>query len=318
MPSRVLASLGGVWSDRPLPYHDGCHVSMGGRLPARSCYYGNLSSPVTIALYGDSHALAWFPAVLRYANEKGWRVLNLTMSACIPADVIPYYPATGSVMTACQAWRKAAIARLARVRPTVIIVAGTRGFSTIDSSGRVLTGSARTSAWVAGMKRTLTKLIPLTRRVVLLADIPISRLDNPAGCLAAHPGSRLACATSISYAISYSWLNTEYHVALAKGVGFANPERWVCPSSPCPLVIGNHVAYRNKGHLTASFVATLSWKLGGAVTAELARAPTPSPPGPTAPGSSFADCRAFPACAEGGVSRPRRRRRRVPRQRPPW
>ena len=65
--------------------------------------------------------------------------------------------------------RSTSRARLARVRPTVIIVAGTRGFSTIGSSGRVLTGAARTSAWVAGMKRTLTKLVPLTRRVVLLA-----------------------------------------------------------------------------------------------------------------------------------------------------
>jgi hypothetical protein len=276
VPARILASLGRVRSDIPLPYYDGCHVSTGGRMPARWCFYGNLASRTTIALFGDSHALAWFPAVLRLARDRGWRVLSLTMSACVPADIVPYDPHARRVMTACTAWRKAAIARLVKIRPAVILVAGTRHFATIDSGGRLLTGSARTAAWVAGMKRTLSRLIPAARRVIVMADTPISRFTTPASCIAAHPRSTLACATSVSFAVNYTWLNTEYHTALATHTGFINPERWVCPSSPCPAVIGYRVVWRNKGHLTASFTDTLWYRLKLTVTAELARA-TPPP-----------------------------------------
>lgn len=278
VPTRILASLGRVWSDIPLPYYDGCHVSSGGRMPARWCFYGNLASRTTIALFGDSHALSWFPAVLRFAKDRGWRVLSLTMSACVPADIIPYYRRTGSVMTACQAWRKAAIARLVKLKPAIIIVTGTRGFATIDSHGRLLTGPARTAAWVAGMKRTLAKLIPAARRVYLMADTPISRFTSPASCIASHPRSTLACATPVSFAVNYLWLNTEYHTALAMRTGFINPERWVCPTSPCPAHVGYRVVWRNKGHLTASFTDVQWRRLKLTVMADLARTATPASP----------------------------------------
>ena len=270
VPSSVLSSLGSVSGDRPLPYYDGCHVSMGGRMPGKSCLYGNLSSHTTIAIYGDSHALAWFPAVMRLVNDRRWRLLQVTMSACIPADVTPYSPASG-VMTACIAFRKAAIAKLAKYHPTVIIVAGTRGFETIDSHGHVLTGAARRSAWTAGMKRTLGKLIPLASRVVMMADTPNSRFAVPTSCIASNPRHEIKCTTAVTRAINYAWLNTEYHVALAKHVAFIDPERWVCPTSPCPLVRGNFVVHRNGGHITAKYAATMWRKAQDAIDRVIAK-----------------------------------------------
>jgi hypothetical protein len=270
VPSSVLASLGSVVHDYATPYYDGCHVSMGGSMPAKSCLYGNLASHTTIAIYGDSHALAWFPAILRLVNDRGWRLLQVTMSACVPADIIPYQPAIG-VMTACIAFRKAAIAKLTKYHPTVIIVTGTRGFQTIDSAGHVLTGAARTSAWVAGMSRTLSKLIPITSRVVMIADTPNSQFTAPTACIAAHPSHSLACATPVSAAVNYEWLNTEFHVALSKGVAFIDPERWVCPTDPCPLVRGEYVVYLNAGHITARFAATMYRKAELAIDKVLAQ-----------------------------------------------
>ena len=92
VPARILAVLGGVSADRPLPYRDGCHVSMGGRMTSRSCLYGNLASRTTIALFGDSHALAWFPAVLRFAGIAAGASSTSPMSACVPADIVPLQP----------------------------------------------------------------------------------------------------------------------------------------------------------------------------------------------------------------------------------
>jgi hypothetical protein len=168
-------------------------------------------------------------------------------------------------MTPCLTFRKAALAKLAKYHPAVIVVTGTRGFATVDSAGHVLTGAARTDAWVAGMKRTIAKLTPLTSRIVMMADTPNSRFLTPPSCIAAHPRHALVCATPLSSAIAYSWLNTEYHVALDTGVAFIDPERWVCPTSPCPLVRGNFVVYRDHGHMTARYAATMWKKLEAAI-----------------------------------------------------
>ena len=265
VPATVLASLSKIRYDLPAPYYDHCHVWLGGRMTSRACLYGHTSSHTTIALYGDSHALAWFPALLRVVNDRGWRLLNVTMAACSPADIRPYSTTARSVMTACIAFRKAALAKLAKYHPAVIVVTGTRGFATIDAAGHVLTGAARTDAWVAGMQRTIAKLIPLAGRVVMMADTPNSRFLTPPSCVAANPRHEIKCATPLASAIAYSWLNTEYHVALAKQVAFIDAERWVCPTSPCPLVRGNFVVYRDHGHMTARYAATMWKKLEAAI-----------------------------------------------------
>jgi hypothetical protein len=105
---------------------------------------------------------------------------------------------------------------------------------------------------------------------MLIADTPNSRFSNPPGCIAAHPLHELACTTPVTKAVSYAWLNTEFHVALYKHVAFIDAERWVCPTSPCPLVRGNFVVYRNPGHITARYSATMWRKLEGAVLAVFA------------------------------------------------
>jgi hypothetical protein len=103
--------------------------------------------------------------------------------------------------------------------------------------------------------------------VILVADTPASRLSSPPSCLAAHPAHELACSTPVKLAVNYAWLNVELHVALASHVAFIDAERWVCPTSPCPAVIGTHVVFRNPGHVTAAFNRTLWRKLETAVLA---------------------------------------------------
>ncbi len=218
--------------------------------------------------------MSWFPAVLRLAKDRGWRVLNLTMSACGPASINSYSTAVHAVMRSCLTWRSQAIARLVRLRPAIILVSGTRGFAVADSAGRVLTGRARTNAWVRGMNLTLARLVPAAGRVILLADTPNSTLARPASCLARHPNHARRCATAVAQAISYAWLNTEFGVAKSRKAGFIDPELWVCPTSPCPEVISGRLVHRNPGHLTVMFATAQWWRLEQAVLRERARRTT--------------------------------------------
>ncbi len=270
VPSDLQPALWAARTDLPLSYRDGCHTQTEQPPSTAPCVYGDLASRTTIALFGDSHALSWFPAVEQMAEDRGWKLLSLTMSACTPADMPVWNANFNRVSAACANWRSLAIARLVRARPAIILVTGTRGFAVVDASGKLLTGDARTRAWDAGMHRTLAKLVPAAGEVIMIADTPLSLVDPPV-CLSQHPSSVLACATPVKDAINDAWLAEERRVADLEGVGFIDPTRLVCPSSPCPAVLGNFLVYRDGGHLTATFSAALTDRLYAAVVADLKR-----------------------------------------------
>ena len=273
VPADLAPSLAGAATDMPLAYQDGCHTQTDQPPSTASCLYGNLGSSHTIALFGDSHALSWFPAVYRIAQDKGWRFLSLTMSACTPADIPAFDPALNRTMPNCALWRQQSVADLVKVRPDILIVAGTRGFETVNGSGQQVTGDLRTRFWVQGMKRTLGQLVPAAGRVILVGDLPVSAVD-PAVCLSQHRTSTLACATPVSDAIDYDWLNTELTVARSSGVAYVDPERWICPTSPCPAVIGKFLIMRDQSHMSATFAAALWRKLESAVLLATAQSTT--------------------------------------------
>jgi hypothetical protein len=265
VPANLQPSIGDARNDYPQAYLDGCHTQMDGHASTGACYYGNLNSNTTIALFGDSHALAWFPAVERFAEKQGWRMLSLTMSTCSPAEIPIWVPDWKRVSWECNVWRQHAVEQLVAERPAVIVVAGTRGFATTDASGTtVLAGDARAAAWQTGMQRSLARLTAAAGRVILLADTPLARVDPPV-CLSQHPQSTLACATAVDDAINSTWLDLEHTAALRAGAAFIDPEGWVCPTSPCPVVLGNLLIYRDAGHLTATFASALSDRLGTAI-----------------------------------------------------
>ena len=264
VPADLQPSLGAAPEDYPVTFSDGCNVPEGGSSSRGTCLYGNLSSKTTIALFGDSHAAFWFPAMEAFAEREGWRLLNLTMSSCTPADLSVYNSIFRRIYTECPAWREQAVARLVATRPAVIVVAGTHGISPVDASGRPITGDVLVQAWEAGMARTFERLIPAAGRVILMADTPTSQFDPPV-CLSQHPASVLACATPVGKAIDEPWLAAERQVVAQTGVGFIDPTYWVCPTSPCPVVVGNLLVYQNAGHLTATYAAALTDRLGAAI-----------------------------------------------------
>ena len=87
--------------------------------------------------------------------------------------------------------------------------------------------------------------------------------------------SILACAAPVTRAIDLPWLAAEHQVVERTGVGFIDPTYWVCPTSPCPVVIGHVLLYQNAGHLSTTFAASLTDRLDQAVAQQMAATPAP-------------------------------------------
>jgi peptidoglycan/LPS O-acetylase OafA/YrhL len=266
VPERLVPSLAESRSDQARPYDDGCHA-MPLEVESPACEYGDVGADRTIVLFGDSHALAWFPAVERFAEAEGWRLVVLTKSACQSVDVDQWYGRLNRVYDECLAWRSGAFDRIDRERPDVVVLTNHRQFAPVDAAGARLAGAARVEAWRAGMARTIERLREAAGTVVVIADTPRSSVDPPE-CLSAHPESILACSTSVAEAADAAWLAEERAAAARGGAAFVDPTTWVCPSEPCPPVLGSFLLYRDPAHLTTAFSATLADRLG----AELDRA----------------------------------------------
>lgn len=277
VPANLEPQLIDAKSDRPLAYKDRCHTQQNLSPSTMPCIYGDTSSNTTIALFGDSHALSWFPAMNILAKKNGWKLLSLTMSACSPSDIPAWNPSNNSVMRNCALWRTDSLRRIVAAKPLVVVVAGTRGFETIDSHGKLLLGDARNAAWRAGMQRTVDQLKLASQHVIYIGDAPQSLVDPPV-CLSAHPNNALDCATPLAKAIATDWLVQETAMTIQEKIAFIDPGLWICPTSPCPVVLGNILIYMDGGHLTATFSAALAGKLRKAISVATGiPLPVPSP-----------------------------------------
>ncbi|OIQ69555.1 hypothetical protein GALL_488440 [mine drainage metagenome] len=275
VPGNLRPSLGAAKTDRALSYLDRCHTQQDQPASTAPCLYGNVGSSTTIVLFGDSHALSWFPAVNQAAKEMGWQLLSLTMSACSPADIPAWNPNFGGVMNNCTQWRDHSIREITNLHPAIVLVTGTRGFATVNKAGHVLTGTARSAAWHEGITATLNRLKAGADQVILLADTPAALVDPPV-CLSAHPKSILACATPVEKAISSDWLQGEHAVASEENIPLIDADPWVCPTAPCPVVIGHTLIYSDSGHLTATFSVTMAERIKNAITTAVVAAPAPA------------------------------------------
>ena len=265
VPADLRPSIADARNDHPAPYGDGCHATST-EVVNGPCVYGDPNGKITIVLVGDSHGLAWFPAVERLANEKGWRLLDLTKGDCASAEVWQWNTNLKRVFTECATWRTNTIERIAQDHPALVLLSNSRTVQVTDANGTNLTGAALEQAWRAGWAETYRRLTPATDHIVVIGDTPRSAFDVPV-CLSSHPDSKLSCATPFERAVSLARLNAEQTAATKGGAGYIDPTRWVCPSDPCPAVIGSFMVFFDEHHLTVPFASALYSRLGDRIEA---------------------------------------------------
>jgi peptidoglycan/LPS O-acetylase OafA/YrhL len=228
--------------EKPAVYGDNCHSNYG-ETESGECTYGDLTSKTTIVLYGDSHAAQWFPALEELANERGFKLVSLTKSAC-PAVDVPRADQGAFKNVHCQKWRDNSIARIQKIHPAGVITSSFQYFT--PPSGY----SDANKWWKDGQVRLLDALRGSSEHLIYISDTPRPVRDIP-NCLASRD--------------SHSCDSTEKTaVKIIQGFEKIDPTPWLC-SKYCPAIQNGYVVYRDASHISVAAALDLKPQLEAAL-----------------------------------------------------
>jgi hypothetical protein len=264
VPPNLKPTLAAAPNDTPVSYSNGCHTFQGSAR-IHPCVFGDPHGGKTVVIFGDSHALQWVPGLTRAAKVHHWRLVSITKSGCPSVDVRFRSRAFPNDAVPCREWRQRSIKWLGSHVPDLIIIANSRGYTTVDAQGHTI---PRDPAWGAGLARTLSAL-PAAAHLLVLGDTPHLTIDPPR-CLAAHPHDISACETTRGKSENHKHDNVESATASQNGASFVSLNALVCSYDPCPVLAGNVVMWRNTSHLTATWVTKLWPSLAAVVLGGLA------------------------------------------------
>ena len=234
---------------RPTPYDDGCHLNYHQSI-SPLCEFGKLDAKKTVVLYGDSHAVQWFPALEQLARQKGFKLITLTKSACPSIDVVR--ESVGAFkMSNCASWRSNAITRIAAAKPDLIILSS---FEHFVPKGDPLNVE---NWWADGSQRTYETLKPLATKIVYLLDTPLPKRNIP-NCLASTSAEKCLADDKLG-------------LPQVANFEIIDPAEWLC-GIDCPGIVRGNVAYRDASHISVATSLELSELLWQSLVAKGFRA----------------------------------------------
>jgi peptidoglycan/LPS O-acetylase OafA/YrhL len=242
VPSNATPPVAIATGDKPRIYRENCVIKEGSADPGQ-CVYGDTASTTVVALFGDSHAAQWFPALEQLSLQHHWKLLVYVKSGCPTADV---RIRKTYLDQECVVWRRNVAARLAGDQPTLLVMS-----STFYDQGGADKNVPQDVAWKRGLTATLDALRPAVQQLLILGDTPLPAHEIP-NCLAANPRSVRHCITTRGPAIKQSRLQLETALAATYRADFVATSDWLCGTKECPVVLGNIVMYRDNNHVSAT------------------------------------------------------------------
>ena len=232
-------------TQRPSVYDDDCHVNYG-ESESGYCTYGDVKSKTTIVLFGDSHAAQWFPTLEKMANERNFKLISLTKSAC-PAVAVLRDDQGAFKNTDCNKWRENSIKRIKEIKPKAVITSSFQYYTPASGS------SDRNSWWKDGQERLLSALRGTSENLIYISDTPRPMRDIP-NCLSSRD-SHTCDSTKKS------------PVQIITGFKKIDPTPWLC-STFCPAIQDGYVAYRDASHISVQAAISLKPQLEAALLAK--------------------------------------------------
>jgi peptidoglycan/LPS O-acetylase OafA/YrhL len=259
VPANLTPSLADAAADEAAPFVDGCFDGFSEN-SVNACNYGDVTAPAskTVVLFGDSHALMWFPAFDNLANQYGWHLIPQSKATCPPININVYSPDLGGWYTGCNQWRAAVVARIQALHPALVVLGFSREYGIADD--HVVVDGA---AWMQGLSSMMTTLRATGAQVVLMGDAPYPMSGLVPDCLSAHLTNAVACTMPKQYPYyNPSGVGQEETVAAAAGAGYVNTQPWFCFDATCTVIVNNILVYRDDNHITDTYASWLTPVIG--------------------------------------------------------
>ena len=137
-----------------------------------------------------------------------------------------------------------------------LVVTGASIYTGVMEAGKVLSGREARTALGRGYAAILERLVADGMRVVAIRDVPRVPGSIPK-CVAKHMRQLRRCAFSKHEGLPHP---DAVRAALrgVAGVRLIDATSRLCVGRLCPAVIDDVLVYRDQGHLTATYAATLA------------------------------------------------------------
>ncbi len=216
------------------------------------CKFGPKDAGNTVVVLGDSVMAQWFPALYKiYVDQRDWRLIVLTKSACAVQDETYYYARIKRTYTVCSTWRQRALRYISKIHPRLVIAGSTLyGFTP--------------EQWIEGTRETINSLSGSSRKVLLFAPAPSLRF-NGLECLSEHDvwptwlaaGRRCSApeqATTLHRVDGY----LKQAISGYSNVSLIVVNKLLCPHGICSAERDGQPEFRDELHITASFASFLT------------------------------------------------------------
>ena len=228
-----------------------------------TCHFGDRGSDTVVVLMGDSHAVSWMEAAWRAAESRGWHLVTLFKSACVPLDgVYSVAMHKRNQGKPCMGWRENALEWIARRSSWIdaLILTHSDGYTLARPNGSLIRTAAGAPIWEAGMRKTL-RAIPERIKVIVLADFPRNDRD-PVTCLRQNRLDMSRCVTRREEGASLVIERALRRATNREGGYHRSLNGQICPHDPCPVVQGRTMVWRDRTHITGTFARALTPSFG--------------------------------------------------------
>ena len=220
-------------------------ASEGPTVALRICHFGNVNSNVSVAVLGDSHMMALFPAVEELAAKRDWKITTFVRSAC-PFIGRHFVKVRDPREAACNRWND-------KVRG---VLANQDAFDYVFVTANHKDGLLGTPDYaMKTFQLAWQPLIDRGTKIVAIRDVPL--MVGALECLQRNLKNASYCALPISGEV----LGNDYLFNAAKqtsGVYTIDLTSTICPKEMCQIALNGYTVMRDHGHLTATFAKSLA------------------------------------------------------------
>ena len=217
------------------------------------CIRGDSAGTKTVAIFGDSHAEEWVPALDAFGRAEHVKIEVFAKAGCPAPELLVTQGPKLEPYPQCDTWRSKIIQEISHeANISLVLLAAVRSYNAGTNQ------SVTEGYWRAGYEKTLTALGLPPKKILLLGDTPYPGQPVVVDCLTHHLSDPAKCDVAKESAVSLdNRLPILEQVAYKYGVNILDSTGWFCFNSVCPAVIGGKVVYADNSHLTAGMSASL-------------------------------------------------------------